>query len=418
LPNRRYFERTLPRLIEAARHSGMELVLLHIDIDHFKVINDIFGTDLADKVLKLTADRIKGTSDPGLVLARVGDDDFMALIPGMDQSEALDFANRIVSRASQVAVFNPLQVPVSVSTGVALCRDEHPDPDNFRRQAMRALRAAKRDGGRTARFYDQSLILVHQRRTLISETLKQALNSEKNLSLAYQPVFTADRRLHGLEALLRFESPEQDGLPINEVIAVAEESGLILHLGLWVMKSVCEQLKAWSAEYGRIPLIAVNVSPIEFMQPGFVAQVVDTIRSAGISSHCLVLELTESAIMSNLVDARKQVAELHKYGITIAVDDFGTGYSALSYLHDLDLDMLKIDRSFISRMCNSHKSTLVVRAIIELAQALEIRCIAEGVETEDQFYNLTNMHCDFFQGYLFGRPLHPDAIAPLLQAGS
>jgi EAL domain-containing protein (putative c-di-GMP-specific phosphodiesterase class I) len=122
--------------------------------------------------------------------------------------------------------------------------------------------------------------------------------------------------------------------------------------------------------------------------------------------------------MSNLVDARKQLAELHKYGITIAVDDFGTGYSGLSYLHDLDLDILKIDRSFINRMCDSHKSTLVVRAIIELAQALEIRCIAEGVETEDQFYILRDMRCDFFQGYLFGRPLHPNEIAPLLQAGS
>ena len=417
LPNRRHFERMLPRLLDAARRSGMELALLHIDIDHFKVINDIFGTDLADKVLQLTADRIKGTSNPGLVVARVGDDEFMALIPGMDQSEALDFVHQIVSRASQAAVFNPLQVPVSVSIGVALCRIEYPDPDSFRRQAARALRVAKREGGRTARLYDHSLILMHQRRTLIAQALKQALDSEKNLSLAYQPVFTPDRRLHGLEALLRFESPEQDTVAINEVIAVAEESGLILPLGLWVLKSVCGQLKAWNAEYGRIPLVAVNVSPIEFMQPGFAAQVVDTIRSTGVSSDCLVLELTESTIMSNLVDARKQLAELHKYGITIAVDDFGTGYSGLSYLHDLDLDILKIDRSFINRMCNSHESTLVVRAIIEVAQALDIRCIAEGVETEDQFNILRDMRCDFFQGYLFGRPLHPNEIAPLLQAG-
>ena len=417
LPNRRHLERTLPRVLEAARRSGMELALLHIDIDHFKFVNDIFGTDLADKVLQLTADRIKGSSNPGSVVARVGDDEFMALVPGMNQTDALDFARQVVSRSSKPAVFNGLQVPLSVSAGLAHYCSEYPDPDSFRRQAMRALRTAKREGGRTARLYDHRLILMHQRWALIAEALARALDSEKNLSLAYQPVFTADRRLHGLEALLRFESPEQDALPINEVIAVAEDSGLILPLGVWVMRSVCGQLKAWNADYERLPLVSVNISPVEFMQPGFATQVVDTIRSAGVSSDCLVLELTESTIMSNLADARKQLAELHKHGITIAVDDFGTGYSSLSYLHELDLDILKIDRSFINRMCNSHKSALVVRAIIELAQALEIRCIAEGVETEDQFYILRDMRCDFYQGYLFGRPLASSEIAPLLQSG-
>ncbi|UWZ85229.1 putative bifunctional diguanylate cyclase/phosphodiesterase [Occallatibacter riparius] len=415
LPNRRHLERTLARVLDGARRSGMELALLHFDIDHFKLINDIFGTDLADKVLQLTADRIKAASNRGLFVARVGDDEFMALIHGMNQADALNFARHIVSQLERPAVFDRRHVPLSVSAGVAVCFDEYPDPESFRRQAARALRVAKHGGGRTATVCDNNLILMHQRRTRIAETLTDALNSGEGLSLAYQPVFRTDRRLHGLEALVRIKGGEQEGLPTSEVISVAEERGLILPLGRWVIKTVCAQMRVWKTEYNCVPLVAVNVSPIEFMQPGFATQVVDTIRSAGVDPNRVVLELTESTIMSNLLDTRDQIAELHGSGITIAVDDFGTGYSGLSYLHELDLDALKIDRSFVDRMCISQRSALVVRAIIEMAQALDIRCIAEGVETEDQFSLLRNMGCGLFQGYLFGRPVAANEIAPLLQ---
>jgi diguanylate cyclase len=417
LPNRRVFLERLRAVLHGARPGGGLQALLHIGMDRFKQINGSLGDKAGDQLLGAIALRLQSSlrrSDgrashrhaDAPMLSRLGGDEFALLLP---EVASVDFAGRMARRIL-AAMSRPFQhdgrdLFITPSIGIALCPADGQDDETLRRNAAAAMAHAKSSGRNTYQFFSAGIDGVSRERLALETQLRRAIERDE-LLLHYQPkIAVASGRMVGAEALLRWKHPELGLVPPDQFIPLAEQTGLIVEIGEWVVDRACAQMARWrAAGHGDIR-IAVNVSRQEMVAGNLVAMIGEAIRRHGIRPGQLVLELTEGMLMDRVDHTRQQLDALRALGVELSIDDFGTGFSSMSYLKRFPLDELKIDRSFISGTPGDPTDLAIVKAIIALAHSLDLRVVAEGVETEAQRAQLQALSCDVYQGYLCSRPL-------------
>ena len=403
LPNRSLLEDRLKQGLARAERINKQLAILAIDLDRFKFVNDTFGHDTGDLFLQQISVRLLSRIRAADTLARTGGDEFTAILLDVkDIEDAKKVAESLTASLSDPFDIDGRTIYGAVSIGIAVYPKDGTDAESLRRNADRALYRAKEKGGNTVQSYSFDDATEHSKRMQIEVLLHRAIKNG-NFEIHYQPQFTCDRRLVGFEALLRFRHPKLGMVPPSEFIPIAEESGLILPIGEWVLQETCRQMKEWEGKGMCAVRIAVNASPLQFAQADFRDTVAKVLRAANVRPDLLELEVTEGTLMQH--DSVKQMEAMAALGLTLSVDDFGTGYSSLSYLHQLPIHNLKIDRSFISKMLAPGGTRSIVEAIISLAHGLRLKTIAEGVETQEQLAFLRAAGCDFIQGYIFSHPL-------------
>jgi diguanylate cyclase (GGDEF)-like protein len=404
LPNRLYFEDRLQASVSTAKASGDRLAVLYIDLDRFKQINDTMGHRVGDLFLKLVAARLSGVMKTGQTLCRIGGDEFTVLVDRAADKPALE-----ALAADMLAV---LRIPIALegqklsagaSIGIAVFPEHGETPSTLQKHADSAMYRAKAAGRNRVEFFSAELLSSTAAAMNIEQMLHRALD-EDLFELHYQPQFTLTGEVAGMEALLRMRDAKGDLISPADFIPLAEETGLIVPIGAWVLHEACRQLREWLDEGLQCSKIAINVSALQIARPSFADEVAAVLVEMRIDPRLLELELTESAIMGNLVESKRQMEKLRALGVGIAVDDFGTGYSSLSYLQNLPIDVLKIDRSFVQAITGHGGGLPMVQAILALARNLGLTVVAEGVETESQLTALRDSRCDFLQGFLFCRP--------------
>ncbi|MET0319686.1 MAG: EAL domain-containing protein [Duganella sp.] len=410
LPNRRLLlERLAPALEHSAR-SQRHGAVLFIDLDHFKHLNDTLGHDMGDRLLQSVARRLTDVTRGGDTVARLGGDEFVIVLEQLagDREAAVraveTLGAAIVRRLGQPHVLEGRTVHVTPSIGATVFDGATATVEQLLKQADLAMYDAKASGRDTLRFYDPAMQQRVSARADLAEALRHAL-PRGQLALHYQPIVDAAGMTCSMEALLRWNHPQRGSVPPDVFIALAEQSGLILALGQWVLEQACAQLARWgrcAASAGWT--VAVNVSARQFRQPGFVPDVLAVLAAHGVAPGRLKLELTESMLLDDLDDVAAKMDALRQHGIGFALDDFGTGYCSLGYLKRLPLCQLKIDRSFVQDVLSNAHDAAIVRAILALAHSLGLDVVAEGVETAAQQGFLVACGCRYFQGYLFGRP--------------
>jgi len=414
LPNRRLLTDRLDHALATSERNGSEGALLFIDLDKFKTLNDTRGHAVGDEHLKQVAQRLQDCLRECDTVARWGGDEFTVLLEGLsaDPAEAAHsagvVARKILASLNEPYLLQGQEHHSSPSIGVVMFRGRAERADELLKQADLAMYQAKNSGRNTLSVYDPSMQAAVTRHAKLEADLRQALQSGQFL-LHYQPQVGSDGRLLGAEALVRWNHPERGIVAPGEFIPVAEESGLILPLGQWILRSACAQLRAWSLLPATAGLsLAVNISARQFHDVQFVEQTLAAIDETGIDPRRLKLELTESVLIKDGIVDKMHV--LMQRGVRFALDDFGTGYSSLSYLKRLPLEQLKIDRSFVRDIFNDENDVAIVRAIVTLGQSLGMQVIAEGVEEERQWRFLESIGCQAFQGYFFGRPAPVEAF--------
>jgi len=415
LANRTYL---LDWLRDELRGSGrMSTAVVFIDLDDFKDTNDGFGHETGDLLLQAICRRLRGAVREGDVLARIGGDEFAVALSDLScRQDGITAANRLLDVFRHPFRVLDMNISVSASIGVAFGADQECSAAELVRDADLAMYEAKRAGGERVREYEPVFHAIALHRTELASELRAAI-TEGQFALHYQPIYDIDtRRLIGTEALLRWNHPTRGTVPPVEFIPAAEQSGLIVPLGAWVLRSACVQTAQWRAMYnGDPPLkVSVNLSPRQLAETSIVATVVNALSESGLEPAALCLEITESAFIRDFDTTLSTLNALKTIGVGLALDDFGTGYSSLSYLQRLPVDNVKIDRSFVLGLDTDGPDTRIVRAIIEMAKALGIVVTAEGVETEEQLERLITLHSDLGQGYLLGRPQPPDELTPLV----
>ena len=421
LPNRALFVNRVEHLFRRAeRHSGQTLpfAVLYFDVDRFKGVNDSFGHHAGDDFLVEIARRLERSLRPGDTLARLGGDDFAILLE--DLRAATD-ATRVAERIQQnlVAPFavEGTEVFCSASIGIALGPGGYGQPQEMLRDANTAMYRAKSNGRAGHQIFDADMHKRAVSQLRIETDLRRALERQEFI-VYYQPIVDlVTRQLNGFEALIRWKHPTRGLVPPNEFIPVAEETGLIKPMGLWVLQESCRQIRAWQDRGGTPMRISVNLSGHQLAQPDLVDQIRKTLETTGIDPCLLAVEVTESALVRDMAAAAKVLNDLRKLKVHVNVDDFGTGYSSLSYLQNLPVDTLKIDRSFVKTMDQEGGRSEIVRAIIDLAHSMGLTVVAEGVETRGQLDALTSLHCNGAQGFYFARPLPPEEAQKFLDGG-
>ncbi len=414
LPNRAYFEETLEQTLQAAQAASRKVAVFCIDLDRFKQINDTFGHNAGDRCLCELARRITSRLQGAGTLARTGGDEFMLLLGNLEQAELAEhLASLLLYDLKTPLKLEAGEMELVVSVGIAVFPDDGVDGGQLWRDADVAMYRAKRAGGsqwvRVSREISRTAIEANE----IEHSLRRALKSGE-LALAYQPQVTVSGELHCLEALVRFRDPLLASISAERVISIAEESGLIVALGDWVLDEVCRQSRAWMHE-GFAPVqMALNVSPLQLNRLNFTLKVASTLERYHLSPRLLEFEVTESTVMPDRGAAPDQIAMLARTGIRFSVDDFGTGYSSLGRLHQLPVESLKIDSSFIRLIAERKGTYPTVRAIIALAHTFGLQVVAEGVETAEQLRILRALECDRVQGYLFSKPLPASEVRPFL----
>jgi diguanylate cyclase (GGDEF)-like protein len=415
LPNRTAFNDALNLAVARARPDAPCAVLL-LDLDHFQNVNDTLGHEQGDLLLVAVAQRIRASLPQAAFMARFSGDEFVILLENASAERANEVGKALLRAMAREFDIGNDRLEIGASIGIVTYPEDGESASILMRYADLALHRAKSSGRNCLMVFSRDLSDEIQRRVLLEARLKVALQREE-FSLHYQPKLEIlSGRLVGWEALLRWQSPELGAVSPEEFIPVAEQSGLILPIGDWVLREACRQMRAWQDQGLVAGSMAVNLSTRQFRQKDLAEEIRVALRDTGLAPGDLELELTESSIMDNLVSAATVLAELEGLGITIAVDDFGTGYSSLSYLKTFSIHCLKIDRSFIRDLPGDENDTAIVRTIIALASSLGLTVVAEGVETEAQLAYLRANHCDQAQGYLFSRPLPPDECVKLMRA--
>jgi len=419
LPNRRLLQDRLSQALAATTRSGLIGALFFIDLDNFKAINDTRGHDVGDQLLVAVAQRLRAAVRGGDTVARQGGDEFVVLMA--DLSAELDEAATLAKHLSEIlrdAIDQPFDLKgyeyhCKISIGVGLF-DKNKTVEELFKHADLALYQAKNAGRNTLRFFDPAMQLALDQRSALEAELRLALQRQQ-LRLYYQPQVDGARRVMGVEALVRWQYPERGLVPPNDFIPLAEESGLILPIGQWVLETACAQLKAWEKDqHTRELIMAVNVSARQFRQPDFVAWVQQVLETHGVNPARLKLELTESLVVDNVKDTVEKILAIKRLGVGFALDDFGTGYSSLSYLTRLPIDQLKIDQSFVRNLPGPKSDETIARTIISMGGGLDMHVIAEGVETTEQLQFLEAHGCQAYQGYLFSRPQPIEALTAFL----
>jgi len=410
LPNRILLLDRLRQAMTANARSGNYAALLFIDLDHFKTLNDTLGHDMGDVLLQQVAQRLTACVRAGDTVARLGGDEFVVMLASLDmtaaeaaiQTEAV--GEKIIAALNQTYQLKDVTYHSTPSIGATLFQGHLASVEDLLKQADLAMYKAKDAGRNALRFFDPDMEVAVTRRAALEDDLRHAIQ-EQHFLLHYQPQ-VANGCLTGSEALVRWKHPSRGMVSPAEFIPLAEETALILPLGRWVITTACTQLALWATRSEMAHLtIAVNVSAHQFRQADFVDQVMEIIQSTGAMPQRLKLELTESALVSNVDEVIEKMAALKAGGVGFSLDDFGTGYSSLSYLKRLPLDQLKIDQSFVRDVLSDPNDAAIAKTVIALAQSLGLGVIAEGVETETQREFLANAGCHAYQGYLISKPL-------------
>lgn len=399
LPNRSAFNAALAERLERAQEASTSFAVLSLDLDRFKEVNDVFGHPVGDMLMRAAAQRLAAEAD-GAFVARIGGDEFMILMPDdVCRDEVLALGERMVEAIGTELEVEDYLSHVGLSVGVALYPDDGVDAATLLANADSALYRAKREGRGRVRFFESEMDQELRDRRLLQHDLRQAL--EQNQFLVYfQPQARIDGEVVGFEALLRWNHPTRGFVPPDQFIPLAEENGLIIQIGEWVLREACREAASWPR-----PLpVAVNLSPVQFQAGDLERSIHQILLETGLAPTRLEVEITEGVLIGDFTRALNLLRRLKALGSRIAMDDFGTGYSSLSYLQSFPFDKIKIDRSFISNLEATPQSAEIVRAVLGLAHALNIPVVAEGVETEAQRAFLAREACDEMQGYLIGRP--------------
>jgi diguanylate cyclase (GGDEF)-like protein len=418
LPNRRLFSMRANYALASAG-SADRVAILILDIDNFKSINDTFGHLLGDELIRVAARRIQDVLEPEVTLARVGGDEFTLVIPRVrDREQAQSIALRILEALHDPVRVEGYDFAVTASIGIAIYPEHGLDLDTLFRNADAAMYIAKRGGRDAYQVYEPEMNANFYERLVIESQLPRALEN-RELHVYYQPrVRAADGQITSVEALLRWRHPELGDVSPGEFITIAEETGLIVPMGQWVLDTVCAQIKAWEAKGLPKVRVAVNVSGRQLLQGDFAERVKRTLSQHEVSPEWIELEITESALIRRVASALRDLNELRAAGILITIDDFGSGYSSLTRLARLPLDALKIDQSFVHDMVGHAEKMAITSAIIALGHTLNLQVVAEGVETSEQCDILRGQGCDEMQGYLFSHPVPPDEMARMLATQS
>jgi diguanylate cyclase (GGDEF)-like protein/PAS domain S-box-containing protein len=415
LANRALFVDRLEQAHARATRAGTIYSLLFIDLDRFKVVNDSLGHQVGDQLLVEVAERLQECLRPGDTLARFGGDEFVVLLEDLlDQAAAEGVAQRILDELDRPFPLGGRDLPVSASIGVVLGAATR-DPDHCLRNADVAMYRAKAKGKACYVVFEPESEGGELERLDMELALRTAIE-RGDLQLHYQPVVSLETvSVVGFEALVRWTHPERGPLSPADFIPMAEESGLILPLGRWVLEEACRQMRSWQDEYPGVPLVvSVNLSARQFRQPDLPGQVAEVLERTGLDAHQLCLEVTESVMMDDAETATVTLRKLKELGTCLSIDDFGTGYSSLSYLKRFPVDFVKIDRSFIKDLGNHAVDSEIVRAVIRLASAVGMSAVAEGVETEEQMRRLRALGCPLVQGFYLSKPKPAVEIAPML----
>jgi diguanylate cyclase (GGDEF)-like protein len=406
------------------RHT-QHCALIVVDLDNFKLLNDSYGHFKGDLLLKAVAQEMAATVREGDTVARVGADEFMILLTELsgDPQEAVQQAKvisgNLLSGLRRNFLLGRLHYYSTASIGVTLLGNSQEAPEEPMKRADLALVQARHSGGNTSCFFEPRMQAMIERRVELESAMRRGLENNEFV-LYYQPQVVehveGHRRIVGAESLIRWRHPEHGMVPPGEFIPVAEESGLILQLGQWVLTTACAQLTQWASQphFSHLTM-AVNVSARQFHQPDFVATVLQSLTASGADPKRLKLELTEGLLVVNVDDVVVKMNTLKSLGVSFSLDDFGTGYSSLSYLKRLPLDQLKIDQSFVKDILNDSNDAAIARTVIALADSLGLSIIAEGVETHEQRQFLASEGCLAYQGYVFSRPVPLEEFERLVQ---
>ena len=410
LGNRLMFRECLAELIPRTDPANPVAVLM-LDLDRFKPINDTLGHPVGDGLLRLVADRLRSSLGEHDKAARLGGDEFAIVQIGQHQPQAAAaLAERLVDLVGRSYLLDGHIIDIGASVGVALTPDDGQDYDDVVKHADLALYRAKQDGRGTFRFFEPAMNEQMQARRTLETDLRRAL-ALRELSLVYQPQFNlGSKQVTGFEALLRWHNAKRGLVSPAEFIPLAEEIGLIVQIGEWVIRTACREAAGWPTPLN----VAVNVSAVQFGSPGLVPTIISALAESGIAPSRLELEITESALLSDQSSALAVLRRVREIGVRVSMDDFGTGYSSLSSLRSFPFDKIKIDQSFVRGLDGDASGAAIVAAVAALGRTLGITTTAEGVETEEQLRRITDHGCTDVQGYFISRPLTPDRIEHFL----
>jgi len=418
LPNRMLLnDRVSQAIVLAPRHSN-KVAILFLDLDGFKHINDSLGHPIGDKLLQSIAKRLVDCVRSSDTVSRQGGDEFVVLLSEVHRPEdAAISALRILQAVAEAHPIDQHDLHVTASIGVSVYPDDGQDAETLIKNADTAMYQAKENGRQSYQFFKPAMNVRAVERQSIEENLRRALERQE-FALHYQPkINLRTGEISGAEALLRWMHPVRGPVSPAQFIPVAEDCGLILPIGQWVLREACRQARAWADAGLPLATMAVNISSMEFREDNFIESVFTTLSETGLDPKSLELELTESVLMKRAESAASILETLRARGVHIAVDDFGTGYSSLSYLRKFPIDALKIDQSFVRQITSAPDDTTIVTAVISMGRSLKLRVVAEGVETQEELAFLQARLCDEAQGYYFSHPVPPQQFAKLLKSG-
>lgn len=411
LPNRVLMQDRLSQMTAFAKRNDRKIGVFFLDIDHFKRINDTFGHDTGDQMLIVVAERLRGVLRDCDTVSRIGGDEFVILVDNITtRDNASVLACKILEAMTPSIVLKGKEVYSSTSIGIGIFPEDGADSDSLLKNADVAMYQAKESGRNTYRFYSSEMNSKALQQLLLANDLRKALDKNE-FYLDYQPqIDLREGRMTGMEALLRWQHDSLGKIPPDQFIPLAEETGLILSIGRWVMEKACQQTRKIQLQCN-IPLrVAVNLSTKQFQDPNLLSYIKEILDSTGLAAEDLELEITESILMENVEKAQQILRQLKTMGVTLAIDDFGTGYSSLSYLRTFPIDRLKIDKSFIQRITTHPDDAAITKAIIVMGHTMGIKIVAEGVEQKDEKTYLQDNSCDEVQGFYFSYPLKPETL--------
>jgi diguanylate cyclase (GGDEF)-like protein len=416
LPNRTLLVQRLVHAILRCRRSEKLVAVLFVDLDRFKAVNDTFGHHVGDELLVAVAARLTDLLRPGDTLARLAGDEFVILCEELDAASQVEaLATRIDTALSAAFVLSGIEVQISASVGIAFAGRGDDVPEQILQDADTAMYQAKRKGGGRHGMVDIGEQRLADNRATLNRDLRGAL-ARRELRTEYQPIVaTADGRITGVEALLRWVHPIRGVVAPDTVVPLAEQSGLIIEIGRWVLMQACVDLHRWQRhEHHRALEVCVNISTPQLMAPDFATTVAEVLAETRTDPGLVTLEMTESVFIQDSDRALVVLNDLKRLGVKLALDDFGTGYSSLSYLRQFPVNIVKIDRAFIADLGNEPTSRLIVSAIVRLAHSLHMTVVAEGIESADQFEEVVALDCDSYQGYFFARPTSAEVLDSLM----
>ena len=416
LPNRGMFGQLLEFSIKSARRNTKKCAVLFVDLDRFKVINDSLGHSVGDRLLIEVSQRLRSCVRESDTVARLGGDEFVVVLNDLqDREQAAAVARKLLLSVSPALTLAGHECRTTASIGIAVFPDDGDDEQSLTKNADMAMYLAKEEGKNDFRFFSNNIKSQSVEQLILETSLRHALELNQ-LSLEYQPKLDVKTgRFNGVEALLRWAHPDLGNIPPLKFIPLAEETGLIVPLGRWVLRTACDQNMAWQREDLPGLSMAVNLSPRQFLDDHLLQDIDEVLRESGMPAHLLQLEITESMVMQNVSRAIKLLDEIQSRGVRLAIDDFGTGYSSMSLMKQFPIDIIKIDRSFVKELALNAEDRAIATAIISMGKALGLTVVAEGVETAEQNQFLCEHACDELQGYFFCKPVPPREIGLLLR---